>query len=166
MEISHESYRTISHDFGYSVDALKRHKAKHLVIDLSEIKQAMEEARVVALEEVKEKELEEFKAQALEGTASRLENAKDYFDQLREIRAKAAKLLDQAEASEDLKAAGIFLKELREQIRLAAELEGRLASQPQINILVHPEWIELRTKIVSALEAYPEAQEAVVRALP
>ena len=165
MEISGETFRGISREFGYSEDALSRHKANHLTLDLSEVKEAMETARAEALEEARQKELEKTKAEVKETTAGRLELAKDYFDQLREVRAHAANLLDRAEASEDLKTAAVFLRELREQIRLMAELEGKLQAQPQITIINSPEWVELRTVIIQALEPYPEAREAVVHAI-
>jgi hypothetical protein len=58
-----------------------------------------------------------------------------------------------------------YLREIREQVKLWAELEGRLATQPQINILVNPQWVELRTTIIKALEPYPEAREAIVNAI-
>jgi lysyl-tRNA synthetase class I len=165
MEITHETYRTISHDIGYSVDALKRHKANHLIVDLGNVKQAMEAAREQALAEVKQKETKEIEAEVKGSMASRLENAVCFLDQLREVRSKAASLLDQAEKAQDLRAAGTFLKELREQIRLMAELEGRLATQPQITIVNNPQWVSLRTLIVKALEPYPQAREAVARAI-
>jgi hypothetical protein len=164
MEISHESYRTISHDFGYSVDALKRHKAKHLVIDLSEIKQVMEEARVEALEEVKARELEELKAKASKGMAARLDNAESYLDKLNVALHEAADLLDKAKKANDLRAAGVFLGKLTDQLKIMAELAGKLPA-PQVNILIDPEWVELRTRIVMALEPYPEAKLAVADAL-
>jgi hypothetical protein len=166
MEITGETYRGISREFGYSEDALARHKANHLLKELSEVKQAKEEARAEALEKVKAGELECIKDEAKEGMAARLENAAGFLDQLKEVRAKAANLLDKAEKSDDLKAAGVFLREVREQIKLMAELEGKLASQPQITIINNPEWVELRTSIMNALEPYPEALEALADALP
>ncbi|RJE46817.1 hypothetical protein A7K50_12390 [Dehalobacter sp. MCB1] len=164
MEISGETYRGISQDFGYSEDALRRHKLRHLIIDLSEIKQAKEEARVEAHEKVKAEELEQTKADVKECMATRLENAANFFDQLKEIRAKAASLLDQAEGARDLRAAGTFLKELRETIRLWAELEGQLP-QTQITIVNNPEWVELRAVILTALDDFPEAKKRVIDAI-
>lgn len=165
MEISGETFRGISRDFGYSEDALRRHKLRHLIIDLSEIKQAKEAARAEAHEKVKAEELEQTKADVKDCMATRLENAANFFDQLKEIRAKAASLLDQAEGAQDLRAAGTFLKELRETIRLWAELEGKISSQPVVNITLNAEWIQLRTIIIAALEPYPDAKAAVVDAL-
>jgi hypothetical protein len=58
-----------------------------------------------------------------------------------------------------------YLKEIREQLKFIAELEGKLSSQPQITIINNPQWVELRTLIIGALEPYPEAREAVVHAI-
>lgn len=169
MELSGESFRTISLDTGYSESALKRHKSNHLGQDVQDIRAVMQQARIEALEEARRQELEGIKDEvasaAKEGMAARLENAASFIDQLNEVRDKAANLLDQAEASDDLRAAGTFLKELREQIRLMAELEGKISSQPQITIINNPEWVELRTVIITALDPFPQAREAVVNAI-
>jgi len=165
MEITHETYRTISNDFGYSEAALKRHKANHLILDLSEVNQAKSEARAVGLAKAKAEELAKPKANVAGSMAARLDNAANHLDRLQEVRREAANLLDRAEKADDLKAAGVFLRELREQIRLWAELEGKLATQPQINIVNNPQWVELRTLVIKALEPYPQAREAVARAI-
>jgi hypothetical protein len=169
MEFSGESFRTISLDTHYSESALKRHKSNHMGQDVQDIRAAMEQARLEALEGAKAREREAIKegiaAGAVEGMASRLDNALSFFDQLKEVRSKAASLLDQAEVAADLRAAGIFIRELREQIKLMAELEGKLATQPQITIINSTEWVELRTVIIQALDQYPEAKGAVVDAI-
>jgi len=168
MEITGETFRGLSREFGYSEDALSRHKSNHLVIDLSEAKQAIELAKVEAkektVEEAKSAMLEGAKEKAMNSMSARLENAVNFLDQLREIRNRAADLLDQAESAQDMKASGVFLRELREQIRLMAELEGRLP-QAQVTIVNNPEWIELRTVIIQALDDYPDAKAAVVNAI-
>jgi lysyl-tRNA synthetase class I len=133
--------------------------------ELSEVQQAKDEAKRNALEKIKAKARDEAGEDAKEDLAARLENAANFLDQLKEVRHKAADLLDRAEKAGDLKASGVFLRELREQIRLWAELEGKLAAQPQVNILVNSEWIELRALIIKALDPYPEAKEAVVNAI-
>lgn len=165
MDLSGETFRGISREFGYSEDALSRHKANHLKCDLSDVKAAQQAARDEALAKVKAEELEQTKAKVKDGMAARLENAATFLDQLKEVRCKAASLLDKAEGARDLRAAGTFLKELRETIRLWAELEGKLQAQPQITVINNPEWVELRTLIVTALDPYPDAKEAVVNAI-
>jgi hypothetical protein len=129
-------YRDIAKHFELSSTSLHRHKERHIPTELSKAKEAREVAQADGL-----------------------------LDQVRNLRQKALNLLHQAETSNDLRAAGIFLKELREQIKLWAELEGRLATQPQINILINPQWIGLRTQIITALEPFPQAKEAVLHAI-
>lgn len=169
MEINGETFRRISQDFGYSEYALRRHLNKHLIIDLAAAKQSKELARQKAIEETQAAELEKAKSDAeaavKDSMAARLDNAINYLDQLRELRTKAASLLDAAESSGDLKSAASFLRELREEIRLMGELEGKLAAQPQITIINHPEWVELRTVILTALDPFPQAKEAIVNAI-
>ena len=168
-DLTGESFRRIVEDFGYSETALRRHLENHIAADVGDIKAIMEQAREEALEEARLHEMadlrEEVTSSAKDSMAARLENAASFIDQLREVRDKAAGLLDQAEASQDMRAAGTFLRELREQIRLMAELEGRIASQPQITLISSPEWVEVRSLVINALEPYPEAREAVVHAI-
>jgi hypothetical protein len=166
MEITGETFRGLSREFGYSEDALSRHKANHLMVDLNDVRQTMAKAREETLRAIKAEEMEEIKGKMKESMAARLENAASFLDQLREVRSKSASLLDQAEKAQDLRAAGTFLKELREQIKLWAELEGKLSSQPQVNVLISPQWVELRTAIIESLEPFPAAREAVIRAMP
>lgn len=173
MEISGETIATISRETGYSEDSLRRHKANHVVKQLGDVRalmiEARELARAQALEEARENELEVIKCELKDtikvDLSNRLELCQTPFDQLKILRERAATLLDQAESSQDMKSAGSFLKELREQIRLMAELEGRISSQAQITIINSPEWIETRTQILIALDPFPEAKAAVVNAI-
>ena len=169
MEISKESFRQLSSTYLIHESSLRRHKKNCLGPELIKVQQAVKEAKAEALAEVKAKAkaktVADIGSEAKVGMAARLENASCFLDQIKEVRTKAANLLDQAEASMDLKAAGTFLKELREQIRLMAELEGKLAAQPQVTIINNPEWIEIRTIILQSLDPYPEAKEAMIVAI-
>ena len=89
-------------------------------------------------------------------------------DQLKEARTRTLSLLDKAENAESVKVYGppvAYLREIREQLKLLAELEGRIAAQPQVNIMVSAEWVEVRTQILVALDPFPEARQAVTNAL-
>ena len=167
------SYRDIAGRFGLSKTAIFRHKESHIGTDLKDVREVMVAAREEALSQIKAEEVEtletvkaEIITEARESIASRLELCKDHFDQLRVLRERAAIALETAEGAEDVKTALLAIKELRELVRLWGELEGKLQSQPQINILVNPEWLQLRTIIVTALRPHPEALEAVLNALP
>ena len=95
-------------------------------------------------------------------------NGDTLLSQLQEARARTLSLLDKAEDAQDTKVYGPpvgYLREIREQLKLLAELEGRIAAQPQVNIMVSAEWVEVRTQILVALDPYPEARQAVANAL-
>lgn len=132
---SHEKLADISREFAVSEDALSRHKDKCII-----------------------------KALSSSPNTKDIINGDSLLDQLQKARDKAIDLLDMAIQAGDTKVYGApsnYLREIREQIKLWAELEGRLASQPTVNVLVLPEWITLRDRIVAALRPYPEALEAV-----
>jgi hypothetical protein len=95
-------------------------------------------------------------------------NGDTLLDELKKARDRTYSLLDKAEAAANTKVYGApvaYLREIREQLKFIAELEGRLATQPTINIAINAEWIELRTVILHALEPHHDAKEAVLRAI-
>ena len=169
-----ESYRKIAERFGLSTGSISRHKEAHIGTDLRDVREVMIQAREEALAEikgeVKARDMEEVKAEVITEArgviASRLELCRDHFGQLRVLRERAALALETAEGAEDVKTALLAIKELRELVRLWGELEGKLQSQPTVNILVAPEWLELKAVIVTALRPHPEALQAVIEALP
>jgi hypothetical protein len=136
---SQEKLADISRELAVSEDALSRHKEKCIITALS----------------------------ATPNTKDVI-NGDNLLAQLQEARSKAIELLDMAIAAGDTKVYGppsSYLSEIRQQIKLWAELEGRLSSQPQITIINNPEWVELRTVIIEALEPYKDAREAVLHAI-
>jgi len=136
---SREKLADISRELAVSEDALSRHKDKCIITALS----------------------------ATPNTKDVI-NGDNLLSQLQEARSKAIELLDMAIAAGDTKVYGppsSYLSEIRQQIKLWAELEGKLASQPTVNITLNAEWLELRTAIVAALRPYPEALEAVRNAI-
>lgn len=53
-----------------------------------------------------------------------------------------------------------------DRIHKQIELLGELDDRPQVNVLVMPEWLQLRGAILHALAPYPEARAAVAAHLP
>lgn len=136
---SQEKLADISREFAVSEDALSRHKDKCII-----------------------------KSLAASPNTKDVINGDNLLDQLQDARASALDLLDKAIAAGDTKIYGppsSYLSEIRQQIKLWAELEGKIATQPTINILVLPEWLSLKERIVAALRPYPEALRAVRDAL-
>jgi DNA-binding transcriptional ArsR family regulator len=163
------SYRDIAGRFGLSKTAISRHKESHIGTDLQDVREAMIQAREEALAQIKEETLETIKeevvAEARETTAARLETAASYLDQLILLRQKAADILEEAAEAGDLKTAIAGIREARACIETLARIEGQLSDAPQITIINSPEWVEVRTVIIQALDPYPQAKEAVVNAI-
>ncbi len=137
--LDNQKLADISRKFAVSYDALQRHSDKCIV-----------------------------RALAASPTTAEVITGDKLLNQLKEAREKAVFLLDKAIDAADTRTYGApsqYLREIREQIKLWAELEGRLASQPQITIINNPEWVELRTVILIALDPYPQAREAVINAI-
>jgi hypothetical protein len=56
------------------------------------------------------------------------------------------------------------VKRLEGLVELLARVRGELP-EPAVAILVSPAWLTLRTRIIQALEPYPEARQAVAAAV-
>jgi hypothetical protein len=115
--------------------ALRRHRANHLPAALARAKEAEE----VAV-------------------------ADDLLGQVRDLQERALAILDKAEGSGELRTALGAIREARSNLELLAKLLGELDERP-INVLISPQWLELRTVIVTALEPHPQARGAVLSAL-
>lgn len=136
---SQEKLADISRELAVSEDALSRHKEKCII-----------------------------KSLAASPNTKDIIKGDNLLVQLQAARTSALALLDKAIAAGDTKVYGppsSYLSEIRQQIKLWAELEGKISSQPQINITLNLEWIELRSVILTALDPYPEAKAAMVRAI-
>jgi hypothetical protein len=83
------------------------------------------------------------------------------------LQKKALDALGQQDASSDPKAWAMVSREARGYLELMGKALDRIrdAPQAQITVINAPEWIELRTLIIGALEPYPAAREAVIHAI-
>jgi hypothetical protein len=134
--IHRESYRTISDRYGLSQTALKRHGRDHIPKLLVEARQAVEVAE-----------------------------ADDLLGEVRDLQARTLAILEATEETDEHRLALAAIREARGNLELLARLLGELSEAPTVNIHLHPEWVEIRTAIVVALEPHPEARESVLRAL-
>jgi len=131
------NFAAISRQFaGLSEDALKRHKESHISKLLSKAEDIKEAAK-----------------------------ADNLLEDIKSLREKATIILEKAEKAGDLKTALLGIREARGCIELLAKVEGQLKDGPQITIINNPEWVELRTVIIKALEPYQDAREAVLHAI-
>lgn len=123
--------------FGFSEAAVRRHKAA------GHLPQAM------------------VKAQELQETT----RAESLFTQVKSLAKRAMGILEQAEASGDLRTACMAIREARGCLELLAKAAGEIESSPSVTIINNPEWVELRTSILRAIEPYPEARDRILSAL-
>ncbi len=128
--------RNIAKRFDTSPTAVFRHKGEHLP------------AKLVMAEK-----------------ASEVAQADGLIEQLQDLQRRAHTILDKAEEAGELRVALSAIREARGNLELLAKLLGELDERPQINILVSPEWLELRATIVTALAPHPDARESVLRAV-
>ena len=82
------------------------------------------------------------------------------------LQKKALDKLEQHNDS-DPKSWAMVSREARGYLELLGKALDRIRDTPpaQITIINNPEWVELRTLIIGALEPYPAAREAVVHAI-
>jgi hypothetical protein len=134
--VGDSSNLSVSSLFGVSESAVRRHKANHLPAMLAKAQEAEEVSR-----------------------------ADDLLRQVRALQSKTLSILLAAEGAGDLRTALGAIREARGNVELLARLQGELDERPVVNLLLAPEWLELRAVIVGALEPHPEALRTVVGAL-
>ena len=130
------SLRNIAKQYSVSAASLHRHKDGHLPAKLVKAQEAREIAKADTL-----------------------------LDQVAGLRDKALSILAKAEQAGDLRTALQGVREAKGCLELLARLQGELQEQATVNILINPQWITLRTVILEVLDRYPEARQAVARAL-
>ncbi|MFA5378348.1 MAG: hypothetical protein WC455_21520 [Dehalococcoidia bacterium] len=83
------------------------------------------------------------------------------------LQKKALDALDLQDAAEDPKSWAMISREARGYVELMGKALDRITDAPQVqvNLLVIPEWLELKGRIVDALRPHPAALEAVYDAL-
>ncbi len=130
------SYRDIALQFGVTAGSLGRHVKNHLVKTLA----AAREAEQVA-------------------------NGNDLLDQVEDLRQQAQQIKDRAETEGDLKTALSGIRELVRIVELLARLRGELDTRPVVNVLLSPQWVEVRAVLLDALAPFPEARTSAAAAL-
>jgi serine phosphatase RsbU (regulator of sigma subunit) len=130
------SNRELARVYSLSEASIRRHKANHLPARV---------ARAQEAEDVRE--------------------ALDVVRQLKAINAASLHILKEAREQGKQGTALAAIDRIHKQIELQAKLLGELDDRPQVNVLVSPQWLELRATIVTALERHPQARESVLRAV-
>ncbi len=128
--------RTIADQYGLSHQALMRHRSDHIPPAL---------VTAAGAEEVRQ--------------------ALDVLQQLKTINSAALTVLRDARAAQDGDLALKAIDRIHKQIELQAKLLGDLDERPVVNVLISPEWLALRGRIVGALARYPDARVALAEVL-
>ena len=134
--IERQSFRDIAGQHKVSKSALVRHFDDHLPTLLIRAQKATEAAQADAL-----------------------------LAQVVDLRDKALGVLEQAEASEDLRTAVSAIREARGCVELLGKLAGQLKDSPTINLVLSAEWLTVQAAVLTALEPHPDARLAVAGAL-
>lgn len=135
--VSGTSFRDLAGQWSVTKSALHRHKQDHLPGHL--VKAHEEESIGQAIDVVR---------------------------QLKAINAACLEILQSSRADKkhaiSLKAVDRIQKQIELQARLIGELQE---TGPTVNVLVAPEWHEVRVNVLAALSPYPEARTAVAKVL-
>ena len=134
--ITGQAKRRIAAQHGVTEQALRRHLREHLPTLL-----------------------------ALARDAERAARADTLLDRIEALQSRTEEALAKAESSDNLFATFRGISEMRHNLELIGEITKELNRTPTLNLSVNPEWVELRTVIVGALEPHPEARDSVLRAI-
>lgn len=135
MILAGESLRNIGKQFGVSYSTVRRH-TPHIPKQLAKSHEIMEIAR-----------------------------ADNLLDQTRILLKQAQEITDACRSVGDSRTALQGIARIKDLIELLMKVNGELEQKTEINIISGPVWIETRTVILNALQPYPDARAAVVRAL-
>ncbi len=135
--VTGEPYRSVANRYeSLSQAAVQRHSENHLPAVLVKAREAEEVAHADGL-----------------------------LADVRSLQARTLAILEAAEETSEHRIALAAIREARSNLELLAKLLGELDERPVVNLTLSPEWLELRTVIVGALEPHPEARGAVLQAL-
>src|SRR5882762_2631073 len=130
-----ESLRGIARQYSLSPDAMERHAAEHIRESIKQSQIAAKEARGL-----------------------------NVVRQLGVVNNVALTILQEARASKDQEIALKAIDRVMKQLEFQAKLLGDI-DKPQVNIIISPEWLSIRSLIVQVLAPYPDARLAVAMAL-
>jgi len=95
----------------------------------------------------------------------KITHADNLLEQVKYLQEKSLHILSKAEEIGDYRACTSAINEARKCLELLGKLAGELQDGQTVNVIVSPQWVELRTTIIKALEPHPEAKFTVLRAL-
>jgi hypothetical protein len=97
--------------------------------------------------------------------AAAVSHADSLLEQVQGLQDRAMGILQTAEEAGDLRMALSAIREARGCLELLAKLSGELQQEGAINLIVSPQWVQIRTVLLQALAPHGEARAAVAHAL-
>lgn len=151
-----DSVRRIAERYGLSVSPVSRHK-KH--VGRNSVPQSYLNAQ--SAKAVEARYLESARLES----ARTAEHEEKNLATATELLVEARDILKEARDNGDLKTALGGIREAVRCLELLARLEGLLEAAPTVNIFITQQWTTVQQTIVTALNQFPEARQAVVEAL-
>ncbi len=151
------SFRKIGKRFDINPSAAYRHRQTHVVDLIARVQKPLNREELARAEKLAE--------QQQETQAGELRYAIDVVQQLKAINAACLEVLKQARSDRKYSLSLRAVDRIVRQIELQAKLLGQIQDGPTVNVAVLPEWHGIRRLVADALQPYPEARVAVVRAL-
>ena len=102
---------------------------------------------------------------ALARDAERASRADSLLDRVEALQSRTLAILEATEETNDHRVALSAIREARSNLELIGEVTKELDRTPTLNLHLNPQWIELRTEIVGALDHHPDAREDVLKAI-
>jgi hypothetical protein len=130
-------YRDIARQYDVSKDAISRHVSSGHISELV----------------------------ALAADAERGARADTLLDRIEALQSRTLVILEATDETHDHRMALSAIREARRNLELIGEVTKELDRTPTLNVHLNPEWIELRTVIVQALDPHPDARQSVVQAI-
>ena len=102
---------------------------------------------------------------ALARDAERASRADSLLDRIEALQSRTLAILEATEETQDHRVALSAIREARSNLELIGEVTRELDRTPTLNLHLNPEWIELRTVIIGALDRHPDARGDVLTAI-
>jgi transposase len=102
---------------------------------------------------------------ALARDAEREARADSLLDRVEALQSRTEAILTSTEGTDLYSVQLQAIREMRHNLELIGEVTKELDRTPTLNLHLNPEWLEIRTAIVLALEPHPDARESVLRAI-
>lgn len=142
--------RRIAAQFGVAETSLRRHRNAHLPPRVAKAADAKEVATA---------------DQLLARLRDLLARADEQYAASRGLAARAVNERDYRAASSALSVGNGAIREARAIVETLLEVEGELDRRATVNVLIAPQWLEIRAVLLETLSPYPEARTALSEAL-